>query len=144
MGLRVRRGFRAILALFTLALALLAWQGIAAAALTPNSASLSLSSGGTGAQAVATPPGGVLSATLRVKVTGSSWRGTKWQVGGGGVNCADTADRGSGNDQSASFNVTAPGKPDEYDSTFTPTGANDCAGEQGSSLTLPKSIKVTT
>ena len=123
------------------AAAVLATQGVAAGALSGVSASLATQSGGTGAQSVSTPPGGVLSARVIANATGSSkWRATSWQIGPNGA-CADHSDQ-SGSGKSATFNVTAPGTPGDYGATFTPRGENNCSGEQGTPVTLVNGVRV--
>ena len=129
-------------ALVAFAAAVLAAQGVAAGALSGVSASLATQSGGTGAQSVSTPPGGVLSARVIANATGSSkWRATSWQIGPNG-DCADHSDQ-SGSGKSATFNVTAPGTPGDYGATFTPRGDNNCGGEQGTPVSLVNGVRVT-
>ena len=97
------------IALVAFAAAVLATQGVAAGALSGVSASLATQSGGTGAQSVSTPPGGVLSARVIANATGSSkWRATSWQIAPNGA-CADHSDQ-SGSGKSATFNVTTRGR----------------------------------
>jgi hypothetical protein len=71
---------------------------------------------------------------------GSRWRGTQYRFGAS-TTCVDTPDE-NGNNQTVSFNVTAPGTPGGYNAGFTARGENDCSGEQSNELVLENALNV--
>jgi uncharacterized repeat protein (TIGR01451 family) len=92
------------------------------------------------------PGGSVLGATVTANVTSGTWRATRVNgatIGTGNDNCSNHSDQSTGLNRNVSFNITAPGTPDNYNVGFTPNDANDCAGTDGSTFTLTNGLRVT-
>ena len=73
---------------------------------------------------------------------GEQWGGTQWRFGSDAKECVDTKNSTGG--QTVEFNVTAPGKPGDYDAGFTARGtANPCGGLTSAEKVLTKALTVT-
>ena len=128
-----------ILAVAGLIAALGAAPGTAAGAITPTSATIdgkATSSSG--------PPGSLMNASVTANVsTGTTWRATSVAFGAQQPDCIDHGNQGSGDGKTASFKVTAPGTPGDYDVGFTPNDAANCKGTAGGTVKLTNGLNVT-
>ncbi len=130
------RRFARILAVTVTLAALGAVPSAAAASLTISSATLE------GVTSTSGPPGSVIGAQVKGGATGGDrWRGTQYRFGGD-TTCVDTGDQ-NGNNNTVSFNVTAPGTPGDYDAGFTARGEDNCGGASSSEKVLSHGLNVT-
>jgi uncharacterized repeat protein (TIGR01451 family) len=119
--------------------ALAAWPGEAGAAITTTAATID------GVTSSSAPPGSVMNASVTADISsGTTWSATSVQFGSREPDCVDHSDRLIGNSRTATFDVTAPGPPGNYDVGFQPNTARDCTGTDGTPLTLTNGLRVTT
>ncbi len=141
-----------MLALAALVAAFAAWQGVAMGAVVTGA---TLEGAGVGDVTSTSSPGGsVLPATATAKLAfAESWNRTQVVFSDVDSNpvtthCVNTdtvRSTSHGSTPTASFNVTAPGPPGDYDVTFFAHSGNDCSGRPpaGSGFTLFKGLSVT-
>lgn len=129
--------FRVPVVLAGVAVALAVSPAVAAAAITTTGASID------GVASTSAPPGSVLDATVTANVIGADWRATKVRFGSQAAVCIDHGNQAPGLGRKASFQVTAPGTPGNYDVAFQPSDATDCGGSAGSTVTLVDGLRVT-
>jgi uncharacterized repeat protein (TIGR01451 family) len=119
--------------------ALAAWPGEAGAAITDTAATID------GVTSTPAPPGSVINASVTADVSlGTTWRATGVQFGSRAPACVDHGDQGVGNERRATFKVTAPGPPGNYDVRFQPNTLSNCNGADGTAVTLTDGVRVTT
>ena len=146
------RRTRVILALAALVAALVAWQGAAVGATIHDATLADAGTAAGGATSTSSPGGSVLPATVTAKVLpGETWNRTRVDFRNVASNvvttrCIDTGSRGSGLSK-ASFNVTVPGPPGDYDVTFIAVSgdSNSCSNpiSPESPATLRQGLNVT-
>ncbi|HEY7044531.1 MAG TPA: vWA domain-containing protein, partial [Nocardioidaceae bacterium] len=129
---------RGLLAVVVAAAAVAAWPGTAAAAITTTAATID------GVTSTSAPPGSVMNASVTADVSGAAWSATSVQFGSENADCINHDNESSGTGRKASFKVTAPGDPGDYDVGFTPNTSSSCDDTAGSTFTLTKGLTVTT
>jgi uncharacterized repeat protein (TIGR01451 family) len=128
----------AALAAVACAAALAAWPGAAGAAITPTAATLDHVTSTTA------PPGSVMDATVTANVSFfTTWSATRVRFGTEPAACIDHPNQYAGHGRRASFDVTAPGTPGDYDVDFTPNTSYNCGGAAGGTFTLQHGLTVT-
>jgi uncharacterized repeat protein (TIGR01451 family) len=118
------------------AMALAAWPSVAAGAITVTGATID------GVTSTSAPPGSVLNATVTANVSGDDWRATRVQFGSQPAACIGHDDEAPGNGRHASFKVTAPGTPGNYNVSFQASASSSCS-TPGAAFSLVNGLRVT-
>jgi uncharacterized repeat protein (TIGR01451 family) len=84
-----------------------------------------------------------MNATVTADVSSGTWSATSVQFGTQDATCVDHDNQGTGDGKQATFRVTAPGDPGDYDVRFTPNTSSSCNGTSGTTVTLTKGLTVT-
>jgi uncharacterized repeat protein (TIGR01451 family) len=85
-----------------------------------------------------------MNATVTADVSSGTWSATSVQFGTQDATCVDHNNESTGDGRKATFRVTAPGDPGDYNVRFTPDTSSSCTGTAGSTYTLTKGLTVST